>query len=114
MKLTATATGLLISLTRRTLRHFANTSLAIIAILYTFGALLVQVGVWAIVLYGIGAVQSSEASVYVSLMSFTTLGISDADIAEEWRLLAGMIGVDGFLLFGWSTAFMVELLRRTS
>jgi hypothetical protein len=32
---------------------------------------------------------------------------------REWRLLSALIGANGFLMFGWSTAFMVELIRKS-
>ena len=35
-------------------------------------------------------------------------------LSRAWRLLSGMTAAAGFLSFGWSTAFMVSLVRRTA
>jgi hypothetical protein len=32
---------------------------------------------------------------------------------ERWRLLGPMTAMNGVLLFGWSTAVIFEVLRRT-
>ena len=55
-----------------------------------------------------------QPAVYFSLVCFTTLGFGDITLPVEWRLLSALIGANGFLLFGWSTAYMFELMRRFS
>jgi ascorbate-specific PTS system EIIC-type component UlaA len=35
-----------------------------------------------------------------------------ASFPEEWRLVGALEALVGFLLIGWSTAFMVQTLRR--
>jgi ion channel len=42
--------------------------------------------------------------------AYTTLGYGDIVPNKEWRLLGPFTGV---LVLGWSTALMLELLRRT-
>lgn len=32
---------------------------------------------------------------------------------QEWQLLAPMTALNGFMLIGWSTALIIEILRRT-
>jgi hypothetical protein len=32
--------------------------------------------------------------------------------AQEWRLLASLEGINGFLLIGWSTAYLVAASTR--
>jgi len=41
-----------------------------------------------------------------------TLGYGDVVHVPEWRLLGPMAGMNGVLLFGWSTAVMFEVLRK--
>ncbi len=38
----------------------------------------------------------------------------DVTLSADWRLLSGLTAANGFLTFGWSTAYMVELVRRTA
>ncbi|MNT82286.1 voltage-gated potassium channel [compost metagenome] len=55
----------------------------------------------------IGFFDSFEIALYFSTVTFSTIGYGDVIPHPEWRLLAGMEGVDGFLLIGWSTAYLV-------
>ena len=73
----------------------------------------VVVWVWAFVLMSTGAVPGLEPAVYFALVCFTTLGFGDITLPTEWRLLSALIGANGFLMFGWSTAFMVELISKS-
>jgi len=43
---------------------------------------------------------------------YATLGYGDVVHVPEWRLLGPMAGMNGVLLFGWSTAVMFEVLRK--
>ena len=53
-----------------------------------------------------------EASVYFSLVAFTTLGFGDVLLPVEWRLLGGLAAANGLLIFGLLTAMLVETLRQ--
>lgn len=101
-------------LSRAHLRRFSETGFITAGVLYILLAHTVEVWVWAFVLMATGAVTGLEPAVYFSLVSFTTLGFGDITLGTEWRLMSALIGANGFLLFGWSTAYMVELVRRTS
>lgn len=95
--------------------HFpkvAGTWLIIFCVLYIMLAHTFEVWTWALVLIATGAVDGLEPAVYFSLVSFTTLGFGDIILDHKWRLLSAMIGANGFLLFGWSTAYMVDAIRR--
>ena len=35
------------------------------------------------------------------------VGYSDAAMAEQWRLVSAIEGINGIILIGWSTAFFV-------
>jgi len=50
--------------------------------------------------------------VYFSLASHTTLGFGDVVLEHGWRVLAGLEGITGILLIGWSTAFMFAVVNR--
>mgnify|MGYP006282141021 CR=1 FL=1 len=70
------------------------------------------VWLWAIALRLLGVFLTMEASVYFSIVAFTTLGFGDILLPVEWRLLAGMSAVNGLLMIGLLTAMLVEVLRR--
>jgi hypothetical protein len=71
-----------------------------------------EVLLWALTFVQAGVFDSMEPAFYFSLVAYTTLGFGDVIVPVEWRLLSGFAAANGFLLFGWSTAFQVELLRE--
>ncbi|MEY3080301.1 MAG: hypothetical protein RJA94_286 [Pseudomonadota bacterium] len=98
---------------RRTFRRFANTATIVICVLFVMSVQTVNVWVWATTFYLVGVFQDFEPSLYFSLVTFSTLGFGDIILDEKWRLLSGLTAANGLLSFGWSTAYMVELVRRT-
>ena len=99
--------------TRHQFRRMAGTVFISIAMLMVLATMTIEVWLWAAVLIATGAVNGLEPAVYFSLVCFTTLGFGDITLPQEWRLLSALIGANGFLMFGWSTAFMVELIRKS-
>jgi hypothetical protein len=51
--------------------------------------------------------------VYFAFVNYTTLGYGDVLPLERWRLLGPITAMNGMLLFGWSTAVIFEVLRKT-
>lgn len=70
------------------------------------------VWIWALTLLGLGAFSTLEEAMYFSLVAFSTLGLGDVLPPQEWRILAAMAAVNGFLTFGLLTALLVEALRQ--
>jgi hypothetical protein len=50
---------------------------------------------------------------YFAFVNYTTLGYGDVTPVERWHLLGPMTAMNGVLLFGWSTAAIFAVLRRT-
>lgn len=99
---------------RRRFRRFANTATLIVGVLFVLMVITVQIWIWAIAFMLTGAVAGLEPALYFTTVSFTTLGFGDITLDPDWRLLSGITAANGFLSFGWSTAYMVELVRRTA
>lgn len=74
----------------------------------------IEVGLWAMTFMSIDVFENTETALYFALVAYTTLGFGDIVLPEQWRLLSGFAAANGFLAFGWSTAFQVELLRELS
>jgi hypothetical protein len=70
------------------------------------------VWMWAFTLRALGVFITMEASVYFSLVAYTTLGFGDILLPQDWRLLAGMAAANGLLNMGLLTAMLVEILRH--
>lgn len=86
--------------------------LLIAAALWVMGVITVDVWIWAIAFDLIGVLPTLEASVYFALVSFTTIGYGDVVLPHDWRLLGGMCGANGFMIFGFVIAMLVEALRH--
>jgi hypothetical protein len=72
-----------------------------------------EVFVWAAAYHVVSATPPGTDLVYFAFVNYTTLGYGDVTPVPEWRLLGPITAMDGVLLFGWSTAVMFEVLRRT-
>ncbi len=83
-----------------------------VTILWVQAASTVFTWLWALVYLAVGAFSTLEEAVYFSIVSFTTLGFGDILLPEKWRLLSGMAAANGLLMFGFFTAFIVEMMRR--
>ncbi|MEQ8449517.1 MAG: potassium channel family protein [Nitratireductor sp.] len=100
------ATGRLTGLVRMDGRR--SRILAMVSIvLGLFAIMTVEVWLWAVSHYWLGVVEGFETALYFSVVSFSTLGYGDVLPAHHWRLFAGLEGVNGFLLIGWSTAYLI-------
>jgi hypothetical protein len=73
----------------------------------------VEVLVWSLCYAIVGAAPAGVDLVYFAFVNYTTLGYGDVIPVEPWRLLGPMTAMNGVLLFGWSTAVIFEVLRRT-
>ena len=78
--------------------------------------LLISMGItsmiWATYFQWKGAFASFEESLYFSLVSITTLGFGDVILAHEHRLLAGLLAANGLILFGLTTAILIEIIHK--
>lgn len=79
---------------------------------YVLAVLTAGVWMWGAVLWKIGAFPTFEESLYFAMVCFTTLGLGDVILPQEWRLLSGLVAANGLLNFGMMTALLIEALRH--
>lgn len=72
----------------------------------------VEVFLYACLYMELGAVVDFEAALYFSTSTFTTVGFGDLTLDADWRMLAAVESMNGFLLIGWSTAFLVSVTAK--
>ena len=86
--------------------------------LMLLGLHLIEIVLFGLFYYAVGAIGSLEEALFVSASAYSTLGHAEYVFPVEWRLLGAIEGVVGFLMLGWSTAFFVtdmnKLLREPS
>jgi hypothetical protein len=83
-----------------------------VTVLGIFLAHVLEIWIWAIVFLWTQDVQGLESALYFSTVTFTTVGYGDVILSDQWRLLGSVESANGMLLFGWSTAFIFEVMRR--
>jgi hypothetical protein len=72
-----------------------------------------EIGVWSIAYALVGAAPTGSDLLDFAFVNYTTLGYGDVTPLKEWRLLGPMTAMNGILMFGWSTAVLFEVLRKT-
>jgi hypothetical protein len=95
------------------MRGFAGRSGFVTGIvLLLFVTAIIEAAVWAGAYLRVGAIEGSEAALYFSIVTFTTLGYGDVTLGAEWRLLASFQAAIGIIMFGWTTALLVAVIQR--
>jgi hypothetical protein len=72
----------------------------------------IEIWVWAGMFMVTGALTGLENALLLSTATFATTGNADIAVNPTWRLLASLEGVNGFILIGWSTAYLVTASTR--
>jgi len=72
----------------------------------------IEVFVWALAYWIVEAAPPGTNLVYFAFVNFATLGYGDILPVQRWLLLGPLAAMNGWLLFGWSTAVIFEVLRR--
>jgi len=85
-------------------------TLIVIAGLFALHGL--EIWLYAFLYLGIGSVEGFREAIYFSTITYGAIGYSDAAMAEQWRLVSAIEGINGIILIGWSTAFFVTLIAR--
>ena len=72
-----------------------------------------EVAVWALAYLLVNAAPAGSGLLYFAFVNYTTLGYGDILHVKDWHILGPVTPMNGVLLFGWSTAVIFEVLRRT-
>src|SRR4029077_5486644 len=88
-------------------------SVMIATVLVLMIAHFAEVLVWSLAYAIVGAAPEGTDLIYFAFVNNTTLCYGAGTPLERWHLLGPMTAMNGVLLFGWSTAVIFEVLRRT-
>ncbi len=94
-----------------------NFDYSAVILMASLGSLLValhmiEIVIFALFYLAIGALTTLESALYYSASAYATLGADTPFFAQEWRLVGAIEALMGFILIGWSTAFMVSTVNR--
>jgi hypothetical protein len=94
-------------------RHDFGKSVAMVTtVLGLFLIHTTEIWLWAAVYFDLHALPSFEDALYVSTVTFSTLGYGDLTVVHQWRQLASLEAINGFILIGWSIAYLVSASTR--
>lgn len=91
------------------LRQSAVLLLIVLAIFVLHSA---QIWVYALVFLMLDEFRTLEGALYFSTSSFTTVGFGDLVLSPRWRVLGAIEAANGWILFAWSTAFLIAVTSR--
>ncbi len=89
------------------LRGWVTLLFAVLALVGTHG---VEIWLYAFLYLAIGAIETLRDAVYFSTITYGAIGYDDAVMAERWRLVSAIEGINGILMIGWSTAFLIRIV----
>ncbi|MBM7072389.1 two pore domain potassium channel family protein [Shewanella sp. 202IG2-18] len=71
----------------------------------------IEAWLWAGLYIYIGEFNQLSDALYFSTVTSTTLGYGDIVLSDSGRLLSGFESMGGLLLFGVTTAFLIDVIR---
>ena len=88
--------------------HMKYTLVMVVSVLWMVLGITISTWGWAMIYIYIGEFQHWEPALYYAIASFTTLGYGDIVLSEQWRILGALSAVNGLIVFGLNTAFLIE------
>jgi hypothetical protein len=95
-------------------RHHSVVSLVIIGGVTLSATLLhaVEAALWAVAFELLNAMADFKSAMLYSLNAITSYGHTNLDLAQHWYLLGALEALNGWLLFGLTTAFLFAVIDK--
>ena len=77
---------------------------------------IIEVFMWAALYMKLpsqAGIKDIHDAVYFSMITLTTIGYGDITLSNHWRLLAGVEGMVGIVVFGMTTATLIAVIQRS-
>ena len=97
--------------TQRQSLRLAGVMIATVSVF--MAAHIAEVLVWSLAYLMVDIAPPGSDLIYFAFVNYTTLGYGDVTPLQRWHLLGPMTAMNGVLLFGWSTAVIFAVLRKT-
>jgi hypothetical protein len=72
----------------------------------------IEAGIWAATYRILGALPDSKTAMLYSLNAITSYGHIELDLAGHWHLMGALEALNGWLLFGLTTAFLFGVIEQ--
>jgi hypothetical protein len=75
-------------------------------------AIMTDIWLWTLLFYCLepDVLKDLDTALYFTTITFTTVGFGDIVLPPDWRLLSSSTAINGMIIFGWSTAFIFEIM----
>lgn len=73
-----------------------------------------QITFYAALYFTVHALPTVAKCFYFSAITYGTIGYDDKGMPATWQIVSAIEGLNGIILLGWSTAFVVTALGRIS
>lgn len=95
-------------------RHLWQAIISSFVVLLVFAVHIIIIWLWAFLymLYGCEPLEGFSDALYFSTVVYSTLGFGDITLGESCRMISGIEGANGFILFSWTAAFIFEIVSR--
>lgn len=67
--------------------------------------------IWAAAFQGLGGLPDRRSAMLYSLNAMTSYGHVNLELASRWQLMGALESLNGWILFGMSTAFLFTLVQ---
>ena len=71
-----------------------------------------EAGIWALAYKSLGALPDYSTAMLYSLNAVTSYGHTNISLDDYWHLLGALEALNGWLLFGLSTAFLFGMIQK--
>lgn len=68
--------------------------------------------IWAGAYRFLGALGDSKSAILYSLNAMTSYGHENLNLAPRWQMMGALEALDGWILFGLTTAFLFTVMQR--
>ena len=93
--------------------HFLRAALLLVQVAFwTVLAHLAEMTLWAVAYVRLRALPDFAEALYFSMVTYTTVGYGDIVLPLQWHVLAGVEGLTGILMAGWSTGALFAVVSR--
>jgi hypothetical protein len=72
----------------------------------------VEAGIWAAAYRFLGAIPDNRAAMFYSLSAITSYGHETLFLESRWQLMGAIEALNGWLLFGLTSAFLFGIIQR--
>ena len=99
---------------KRAVRYLWKPVMTSAIVVIIFATHIVHIWLWAWLYLALNCLPHDNISdaLYFSAATYTTLGYGDITLEPSFRMLSGIEAGNGFLLFGWTTAFIFEITSK--